>query len=366
MHSSFDALEFAAYLRQRWRFLIAVCAIAAGVSLAISLLLPKRYTATASLLIEAPGGNDARITTAVSPVYLESLRSYEHFAASDTLFRKALDRFQLRVADSSSFEAMKRRVLKVSKLRDTRILEIAVTLPDPKLAQAVAQFLAEETLQLNQELVQAGGRELENVAITEQETAKRELEKLRTSWADMNAREPFEPLQTEGKALAELRAKVREELLETEVEIAGDVERQTQLPAWKASVAAARARAAVLQKQGERLDSEVEQKTAALARLVTKRQLLEMQMKAAQTAFDAAEARLREIRSPSATRGERLRIVEPGIVPERPAFPNVPLNVLIAFASGALLALLYLTVAFQNRSYVPRHSLHAAAKHSNG
>src|SRR5688572_31674511 len=132
MQPSFDPFAYAAYVRQRWRFIASACFIAVAAALVISLMLPKKYTATASLLIEPPGSADARTATAVSPVYLESLKSYEHFAGSDTLFRKALDRFKLRDADNGSIEAMKRRVLRVSKLRDTRILELKVTLRDPK------------------------------------------------------------------------------------------------------------------------------------------------------------------------------------------------------------------------------------------
>jgi len=75
---------------------------------------------------------------AVSPIYLESLKTYERFADSDSLFQKAVERFAL---EGQPIESLKRSVLKVDKLRDTRALQISVTLPDPKTAQAVAQFL---------------------------------------------------------------------------------------------------------------------------------------------------------------------------------------------------------------------------------
>ena len=57
MNDSFDAFEYIEYLRRRWRVAVAACAVAAGLALAASLLLPKRYTATSSVLIQAPGGN---------------------------------------------------------------------------------------------------------------------------------------------------------------------------------------------------------------------------------------------------------------------------------------------------------------------
>jgi uncharacterized protein involved in exopolysaccharide biosynthesis len=48
--------------------------------LAVSLLLPKRYTATASVVIETPPTNDRGTATAVTQIYLESLKGDEQFA----------------------------------------------------------------------------------------------------------------------------------------------------------------------------------------------------------------------------------------------------------------------------------------------
>ena len=57
-------------------------------------------------------------------------------------------------------------------------------------------------------------------------------------------------------------------------------------------------------------------------------------------------------------RGERLKIIDPGIVPERPSFPNVPLNIAAAFVLAATCALAYLTLAFglSGRKQVPERA----------
>jgi uncharacterized protein involved in exopolysaccharide biosynthesis len=68
--------------------------------------------------------------------------------------------------------------------------------------------------------------------------------------------------------------------------------------------------------------------------------------KDAQANLEAMESRLREIRGATGFRGERLSIVDPGIVPERPSSPNVPFNVLAALLAGLAGSVLYLTVAF--------------------
>jgi uncharacterized protein involved in exopolysaccharide biosynthesis len=47
-------------------------------------------------------------------------------------------------------------VLRVEIVRNTRILEIAATLPDPQRAQALARFLAQETVEMNRAVATAG------------------------------------------------------------------------------------------------------------------------------------------------------------------------------------------------------------------
>src|SRR5215471_8534016 len=95
MDDTFDRFEYIDYLRRRWRVAAVACAAAVILALGVSLLLPKRYTATASIVIEPPTGNDMRASMAVSPVYLESLKTYETFASSDSLFARAVERFHL-------------------------------------------------------------------------------------------------------------------------------------------------------------------------------------------------------------------------------------------------------------------------------
>jgi capsular polysaccharide biosynthesis protein len=371
MQDSFDALEYVEYLRQRWMFLCTACVIAVLIALIVSLLIPKQYTATASIVIDAPAGNDVRTATAVSPVYLESLKSYEYFASSDTLFQKALEHFQIRDSgQGSSIESFKRRVLKVNKLRDTRILEISVSLPDPKKAQAFVQLLAEETVKLNQNLGQAGDRDLTADAEKQQAAANEQLQKAQAVWAAVTAQEPVQSFQSEIDGLVEVQSKVRQQLLQAQVDAAEILEQQ--MPDKEAAefskrdLAAARARVALLEKQARDLDRRVEQKSALLAQRSTKRDSTLSQLRAAQTAFDAATARLRDIRNTSGFRGERLRIIDPGIVPQRPSYPNTPLNVLSALAFAAVASVLYLSVTFQTRPATARRPLRFAAKKADG
>src|SRR3954471_14752451 len=90
---SFEIFEYFEHLRMRWRIPVLAIVTAGALAALIAMVVPKKYTATVSILIEPPGVTDVRVATAVSPVYLESLRSYERFGASDSLFAEAVKRF---------------------------------------------------------------------------------------------------------------------------------------------------------------------------------------------------------------------------------------------------------------------------------
>ena len=129
MNESFDAYRYIGYLRARWRWIACSAALAVVLAAAASLAMTPQYTATARVVIEPPAGADLRAAMAVSPIYLESLKTYERFADSDSLFQKAVRQFGLQ---GGPIESLKRRVLQVQLVRNTRILEISATLPDPR------------------------------------------------------------------------------------------------------------------------------------------------------------------------------------------------------------------------------------------
>ena len=109
-----------------------------ALAVSISLAMPKSYTAKATVVIDAPAGSDPRAILTLSSVYLESLKTYESFATSDTLFQEAIAR--------AGVNGSKASVLKVSMPANTTVLEIRATARDPRKAQALAQYIAEQTV----------------------------------------------------------------------------------------------------------------------------------------------------------------------------------------------------------------------------
>jgi uncharacterized protein involved in exopolysaccharide biosynthesis len=324
----------------------SACAIAVTLTLLVSLILTKQYTAISRILIEPPAGSDPRSSTAVSPIYLESLHSYELFAASDDLFLKAVDRFGLR-QNSEPIDKLKKSVLKADMPRSTKILEIHATLPDPKKARALALYIAEETVKLNQAVNREGDQELSAEAEKQAAEVRARLQKIEQAWALASSQESTEQLQAELNSDELLRAALQRELAEYTVLSEND-------------------RAEQYRRQLDSLQRQIAPKRKLLAERTAHLEQLTSERTAAQAAAKSAESRLQDVRSALGSRGERLRIIDPGIVPERPSSPNIPLNVAIALFAALALSVFYLVVEMSyvaERAESNRRSIRVASRH---
>ncbi|MGD1093072.1 MAG: hypothetical protein ABSB35_13910 [Bryobacteraceae bacterium] len=340
---SFDAHQYLLYLRSRAGFISVVSLSAAVLVLIVSLLLTKQYTATASIMIDPPVSDDPRVSVAVNPTYLESLRSYEMLASSDTLFARALEKFHLRDAQAGApLESIKRRVLKVSKVRDTKILEISATLSDPKLAQIVAQFVAEETVNLSRAANRESDQELLNSAQKQLEEARTALDHEQAAWLELSRREPLDGSRAELDSFNDLRKTLRQALADARTELAEFSDR-----GGDARIAGIRGRIESLEKQDTEIGREIDAKAAVLSTREARSEDLEQRLHNAQTAYNNATTRLGNVRSSVGMRGDRLHVIDPGVVPERPSSPNVFLNVALALLVALAASITYLTLTFR-------------------
>ena len=342
----FDLQDYIDHLRRRWR-VVAIAFLVAGVlSAGVTLLLPKRYTASAKIVIEPPAGSDMRAAMAVSPIYLESLTTYEHFATSGKLFSRAVDHFRLREkAPGRSLEAWKSQVLKVTIPRNTKILEISATLEDPKQAHALALYLAQETINLNRDISREGDRELTEDAVEQLEPIKRARDDVEAEWSRLMAAEPVETVRAEIETLELRQFRAERELLEADTSVAETTGRE-QAAGSAAENQRARSRAAFLQARVKTLEQELAAKRALLARRTAQKEELESRRKSAQAAFETTLARVRDIRAAVGYRGERLKLVDPGVVPENPSSPRMLLNVGAALLVALVASLFYLSLEF--------------------
>jgi uncharacterized protein involved in exopolysaccharide biosynthesis len=335
----FDALDYLAHLRARWRIPAATVALAVVTAAAICWILPKQYTARATLVIEPPGV-DPRAAISLSPVYLESLKSYETFAASDSLFAKALEKFQFD-RRGATFESLKGRVLRVEKLKDTKLLEIAVTLPDPRKAQAMVQYLAEETVALDDNIARTGDRELLADAELKLGVARQRIEKARAALEALSSVGSESALEGEVQSLAAAKGRLEEQRVDASSLVAENAARGEE-----ASASEARARLGALEDGLAALQKNLNARAAALAAFRERRRSLNDDLVNAQETFATAQKREYEVSNVVKFRTGQLHIVDPGIVPQRPSFPNLPLAIVAAAILSAGACLIWLTARF--------------------
>lgn len=284
MAENFEMSRYLDHLGRRWRLIALACGVAVGLALVACLLISDRYTATARVMIDPPAGSDPRAAIAVSPVYLESLKTYEVLASGDRLFLDAMDHFQL--ARSKPIDELKRSVLKVRLPRNTRVLEISATLPDPRQAQALALYIANETVKITRDVSLSGDDRLIADAQKQWDDARARVEKAEREWARLS-------------------------------------------------------------------NQSIDQNAARAAEAST----AQAEREAARDALEAATKHLGEVRGFAGYRAERLNVIDPGVVPERPSWPNIPLIVIAALGVALAASLLYVTFEFNyrlERSAVPR------------
>jgi len=355
VNQSFDAVDFVVYLRGRWRVVALSCASAAVLAGIAGGMLPKRYTATATLIVEPSAGMDPRAGLAVSPVYLESLKTYENYATSDTLFSQAWDTLGLRKQyPNRSVESLKRQVLNVSKPATTRILEISATMSDPLEAKRLAQFMAEQTVLLNSSLEQHSGDDTVKEAEGVVERAEARLRKAVEAGAAGSGAQSVEALSADLKNTTDLRYGVQSDLARSRADLADLSSQQSTFRTGddeKAAVnmreiVAARARVQELEEQDKNLKAAFAEKALMLERAKPSRDSLDAEQRLATTDLENARTKLGELRTTVAFRGERLEVLDPGIVPEKPSSPNIPLILLVALAVSLPASILYLATAF--------------------
>lgn len=365
MAETFEPLEYLNFLASRWKFAVVCVGTALAASVAVCVFTPNQYTATATLLIEPAAASDPRAGAVISPIYLESLKSYEQFAASDSQFLKACEKFGLLSGEKPpSVESFKRRVLRVDKLKDTKVLQISVTLADPGKAQAVAQYLAEETAALNRSIALDNDRRALSALRAQLEDARNTLNKVRVEQARVMA-QAQPALWQEIRALADVLQGLEERSAEAAVETAELTARQGVFsPSFpeqedvRGHLAGTRARQKQLDLERASLQKRIAEKSEALAAIDVRRDTATAQLSSAESAYRDLERREAELSASAGLRTEQLRIVDPGIVPQRPSYPNPSLILAAALLLSSMAALAWLTLQYglarQNLRSEPR------------
>jgi uncharacterized protein involved in exopolysaccharide biosynthesis len=161
-------------------------------------------------------------------------------------------------------------------------------------------------------------------------------------------------LDIELSNLAELKYGVDRDRGEAKAELAGPVP----VPASgidRYQTPASPARIAELDRQSNELAARIEATAGKLQHLRDRQEMLDADLKAARSGFEAARTKLDDLKSAAGFRGERLEVLDPGIIPQRPTSPNTPLNLAVALLISSIGSFCYFALCFglgraQNRA----------------
>src|SRR5262249_54400929 len=140
------------------------------------------------------------------------------------------------------------------------------------------------------------------------DAARRLLEQEQTAWREFSLKQPYESMRADLEALTDSRTRVERDLFESRAELA-----ELQVRNTDSRLAAVRARVELLEKQNAEIDRQLQSKGAQFSERNARADEFQQRLRAAQTTYDAAATRLREIEASAGSRGERMRVVDPGL-----------------------------------------------------
>jgi capsule polysaccharide export protein KpsE/RkpR len=240
-------------------------------------------------------------------------------------------------------------MLRISKPASTRVLEISATLDSPESAHRLASYIAERTVDLNRSLQKRSAHDVASDAESIYNAAAARLRRADAARDDFSRKYQIEPLAGSVDNLIELRFDLQRDLQEARSSLKEFEARDAAGGNAAEDIAGSKARIAALEQQDELLTKRIEKDSGVVEQLKARREELEAEQKAARAEAETAKTRLNEARASLAYQGERVSILDPGIVPERPSFPNTPLNIALAFTISLLGSVMWVAWRYGGR-----------------
>jgi capsule polysaccharide export protein KpsE/RkpR len=250
-----------------------------------------------------------------------------------------------------SIESLKRRVLTVSKVANTAILELSATLGSAEKAQAIAQYIAEQTVELNGSLDAHASEVMTEEFRAQMATARMRREITQHALEEFARTQPVQTLDGDFQDVQSLKFRVERDLEAARTDLADYSAQQShdaEEEEWvRNHVAATRARVDELAGRARELTDLLAKKGPELEERRVREDALERDEKSAEASFEAAATRLNEALSAAPFRGERLQIIDPGFVSQQPSSPDILLNVIAALVFSAVGSIIYLALSFR-------------------
>jgi succinoglycan biosynthesis transport protein ExoP len=135
-----ELTEYLNILRRRWLTLVIIALTALALASAVTLAMPKKYTATTRLFIAVAGGQSATDLAQGSNFTAKQISSYAEVATSPLVLTPVITRLGLGTTPKELAESVSATV----PVAETVILEIAATDRDPARAAQIADAIGQE------------------------------------------------------------------------------------------------------------------------------------------------------------------------------------------------------------------------------
>jgi capsule polysaccharide export protein KpsE/RkpR len=220
----------------------------------------------------------------------------------------------------------------------------------------MAQYIAEKSVALNSRLNNESSEDVLRAARRTLDIAAARREKAEQTKGELIRMEAIDALQNEVAEANQLRLTVENDLGKTRTELA-DMEAQMKTfhtgdgldaqAQWTLrQIEALRARVVSLETQAlAHAKASIDTANVLEARK-QHRESVETELRSATAEYEMAKTKLSDAENSATYRGERLEIMDPGIVPQRPSFPNTPLSVMLAFFISIVASVGYLAIRF--------------------
>jgi len=185
--------QFLRILRARWLLMLATLAITVGTTIAVSLILPKRYTATATVVVDVKGFD--QISGLMMPMLPMGsyLATQVDIIQSHSVARRAVDLLKLAENPGAKELYMNEtegkgnirdfladlllKYLKVEPSRESSVINIGYAGNDPRFSAAVANAFVQSYINTNLELKIAPARQTNTFFNEQIKSLKDNLEK---------------------------------------------------------------------------------------------------------------------------------------------------------------------------------------------
>ena len=369
-------------LGRRYRLILGLtfaCALGAAV---FSLLQLKVYRASTYLLL-SESKIDITQTSIPNYVYGEVLKSYETSILNDEMLLRTIEHFGLQAPPYSLTvdDIRKRKIIQVEWTKNTRLLEVSVEFPDPRLATDIVNFFVSAAVRFNDQLNAMDIEKARSFLKQQLTISSQQLESAQQRLNQFGQSSDLDLASQKLLTLSELDARDQRRLLQLGVERARALARKDRLlhdlneVQSKAAPLDAGTNSPVL--GGDRGSGEVGNKLHELQRKIAEstaevmetdaaievlkksqennrrelvrvqkektkenlqRQLLD-EYQSARDNYDSLDWKYQDAATAVSSRSTDLKVVAPAIPPTRPYKPWIALNTILGGALGLMVSI---------------------------